>query len=348
MATLSGGCGGRGAGLRASGSIPAPPRMTTFSPAGSRPSSFGSSGVLEDVAGLAGLQAAHEEAHGPLGETGDPVCAGAEKTEAGQGIDPPANPDHARREAADEDAAQRDAMDQIGLLPAENGGEISGLQAGRDRVQAAPVGLERDDLGTGGLDRLPVRTHPRDDRHLEPELAGGPGHGQEVGGEEPVFGDDEDELAAFDVRQGKGRQGMIRVKRLRTCNLGMGRKGTPRASHPLPSSQDMGEIAYGGLAADGPGDDCRHPLHVELRASGGESLAGARHAGDLQAHVHGDRHRFRALGALRLSDRQLAGRDLQSPQPGPERHHSRVQDPQRTAQETRGALAQGTGMARHG
>ena len=39
--------------------------------------------VLEDVAGLAGLQAAHEEAHGPLGETGDPVGAGAEKAETG-------------------------------------------------------------------------------------------------------------------------------------------------------------------------------------------------------------------------------------------------------------------------
>ena len=142
-----------------------------------------------------------------------------------------------RREAADEDAAQRDAMDQIGLLPAEN------RRRDLPAVQPVVIGLrlrrsasKRDDLGARGLDRLPVRAHPRDDRDLEPELAGGPRHGQEMGGEEPVFGDDEDELAAFDVRQGKGRQGMIRVKRLRTCNLGMGRKGTPRASHPLPSS----------------------------------------------------------------------------------------------------------------
>ena len=78
MATLSGGCGGQGSGPEGFGIDPGSAQDDDVLARGIEAEQLRIVGVLEDVAGLAGLQAAHEEAHGPLGETGDPVCAGAE------------------------------------------------------------------------------------------------------------------------------------------------------------------------------------------------------------------------------------------------------------------------------
>ena len=62
--------------------------------------------VLEQVAGLARLEAAHQHARRDPRAAPDEVLAGAEEAEAGERVDPARNARHQRRGAADQDRAQ--------------------------------------------------------------------------------------------------------------------------------------------------------------------------------------------------------------------------------------------------
>ena len=56
-------------------------------------------------------------------------------------------------------------------------------------AETAPFAFERHDPATFSLDAGGVVAHARRDHNLEAGRAGGPGHGEEMGDEKPVFGD---------------------------------------------------------------------------------------------------------------------------------------------------------------
>ena len=161
--------------------------------------------VLEQEAGLPARQrAADQTFQRQPREPSGRVLARAEQAEAGQREDAAGNAGHRRRCAADEDAAQRDAVDDIGAQGLEDARELACRVARGHRVEAGALRLQRHDADAGRLDHGAVRAHPRHHRDREPHPQGGAGHRQEVRGEEPVLGHHEDEALAGQALAGTG------------------------------------------------------------------------------------------------------------------------------------------------
>src|SRR6185295_1479788 len=95
-----------------------------------------------------------------------------------------------RREAAEHDHAQRDAMHDVGPLLAHDAGNAEEAAQRLERAEAAPLVFERNDPTTLRRDALAMLTHARRHHDLEARRAGGTRHRQEVGDEKPVLGDE--------------------------------------------------------------------------------------------------------------------------------------------------------------
>ena len=148
-------------------------------------------------------RAADEKTQGLARGAPDEVAARAEEAEARQG-DRRAASTPAMTAAAPPTRMARSAMQCTiaGVLGLEDGREPPGRVARRQGIEAAALRLEGDHPSAARLDDRPVVAHPRHHDRLQPDLSCRPRHGQEVGGEEPVLGDHEDDLRAPGSRRG--------------------------------------------------------------------------------------------------------------------------------------------------
>src|SRR3954447_9489277 len=109
------------------------------------------------------------------------------------------------------------------------------------------------------------------------------------------------------------------------------REGTFRASrrsNPSRTRRRIGAVER-GVAGDGARNASGLALDRKLRPAGAEGLARGRHARDLEAHLYRERHRLRALDAVRRAARQLRADHLQRPEPASRRNHPAPEDPRR-------------------
>ena len=147
-ATLSGGCGGRGAGLRASGSIPAPPRMATLLARGIEAEQLRIVRRSRTRSGSGGSRGRARAGGRPAGQTPDRSVRAPRKPRPVKRIDPPCEPRPCRPRSRRPGCCAARCNGRDRPSPGgESRRDLPVLQAGRDRVQAAPLGLERDDLG---------------------------------------------------------------------------------------------------------------------------------------------------------------------------------------------------------
>jgi hypothetical protein len=82
------------------------------------------------------------------------------------------------------------------LLGAQDCCETAGSIAARKRIHTPPIGFEGYHAGARLLDHGAMLTHARDHHDVETQLPSGPRHRQKVRREEPILGDEENDLAS--------------------------------------------------------------------------------------------------------------------------------------------------------
>ena len=153
--------------------------------------------VLENVVDPGPAErSAQEPAQGGAGGPGLGAAAGPQQPEAGDRLHPPRHARHQRAEAGQHDEADRHEVDDVGPLGAEQVGEPPRMADHRQRAEMPALVRRGDDPHAGRHDARPqgLVAHPHRHGHVEARRPCRHGDGQEVGGEEPVLGDDEEQL----------------------------------------------------------------------------------------------------------------------------------------------------------